>query len=236
MIRAKVVPDITALTRIQRAFDRQMEQRLLDESDRAAAEALTDMRREMEAAGLGRLGNGLGYTSDKKKGKGVHRSGRRVSASGVIFIRSGSERTRGAIESYTAGAEIRPKKGRYLWIATDDIPARVGRKRITPELYNRSPLVTRIGPLVRVTAANGTPLLIVRNVGVNAAGAARSARSLTKRGQPRKGQIGVDYIVAFFGIERTKRTARVNPKAIAAARAQEMARRLGTGSRSQVFS
>lgn len=234
MIRASVVPDFGAIDRIRRDFERWAGPMLLDESDRAARETLDLIRRDMEAAGLGRLGNGLGYTSDKKRGLGVHRTGNGISASGIVFIRSGNRRTRGAIESYTAGSEIRPRNGRYLWIATDDIPQRAGRARITPELYKARGFEQKIGPLIRVTAPNGTPLLIVRNVGVNAAGAAGSARSLTKRGRPRKGQVEAKYIVAFFGISETSRRARVNPKAIAADRAQQMARRLGTGSRTQV--
>lgn len=234
MIGASIVPDIDALVAIQKEFTRRAEQMLLDESDQAAKETLDGIRTEMERAGLGRLGNGLGYTSDKKKGRGVYRRGGQVSASGIVFIRSGSDRTRGAIESYTDGAVIRSRKGRFMWIATDDIPAKAGRYRMTPELYRKAGFETRIGPLVPAKSASGTPLLIVRKVGVNAAGAARSARSLTKRGLPRKGQTEVEFIIAFFGITETTRKGRVNPRAIAADRAQHMARRLGTGMRTQV--
>lgn len=237
MIGASIVPDIDALVAVQKEFNRRAEQMLLDESDRAAVEALGDIRTEMERAGLGRLGNGLGYTSDKKKGRGVYRRGGNVSASGVVFIRSKSERTRGTVESYTEGAIIRPRKGRWLWIPSDDLPAKAGGRRgekMTPALYNKFGYAATIGPLVPVMSAKGTPMLIIRNVGLNAAGKSRSAKSLTKRGLPRKGQVAQEFIVAFYGIKETSRQARLNPKAIAANRAQHMARRLGTGMRTQV--
>jgi hypothetical protein len=229
-MKASVRPDYNALIRAEAKFRRLAEQRLLDESHRAAEETLNQIREEMAAAGLGRLGNALGFTSDRKRGRGVHRSGSRVSASGVVHIRSGSPRSRGAIEAYTGGAEIAPKRGRWLWIASDDIPALAGRGkergRMTPELYNEKGFATKIGPLVFVMSKGGTPLLIVKNVGVNAAGMARSAKSLTKKGLPRKGQVAMDFVVAFYGIPKTTRQARVNPKVIAAEQAQRMGRRL----------
>ncbi len=81
---------------------------------------------------------------------------------------------------------------------------------MTPELYRKNGFETKIGPLVQIRAANGNPLLIVRNVGVSLAGKRRSARSLTKKGMPRKGQIAQKFIVAFVGIPRTSRSARAD--------------------------
>lgn len=229
MIGASVRPDIDALVRAQEKFQKFAERRLLVESDRAASEAKDEIRDEMARARLGRLGNAIGATSDLKKGNGVHRSGGKTTASGVVYVRSRSERTLGAIDAYTQGATITAKNSSgLLWIPSDDLAARAGGRRgkkMTPALYRKFGFVQKLGPLIRIETPTG-PQLIVKNVGLNAAGKSRSARSLTKRGLPRKGQIAVDFIVAFIGIKETSRQARVNPRAIASRSAQRMARRL----------
>ena len=69
-------------------------------------------------------------------------------------------------------------------------------------------LDARIGKLVPGKSSNGRPILIVRNVGISLAGKKRSARSLTKSGRARKGQVAVDFIVAFYAIPNTTREAR----------------------------
>lgn len=200
-----------------------MEQAALIATDRGRRKALTRLRGEMQAAGLGRLGNAIGSTSDLERGIGVHRRGDGgFSASGTLFIRSGSKRSRGAIEAYTQGAEIVPRRGRWLWIATDEIPRVTNRERMTPELYRKNGFETKIGPLVQIRGINGYPLLVVRNVGVSEAGRRRSARSLTKSGRPRKGQRARELIVAFVAIPRTTRAARVDPHAILEQTAREL--------------
>lgn len=210
------------LSRMDAAFsdyyrfaEQRMEKAALIATDQGRRTALTRVRGEMAGAGLGRLGNALGSGSDLAEGRGVHRySNGGFSASGAVFIRSGSERTRGAIEAYTQGADIVPVRGRWLWIAGDDLPRVTGKRRMTPALYRQNGFEQKIGPLVQVSAANGNPLLIVRNVGISAAGKGRSAKSLTRRGAPRKGQVEREFIIAFIGIPRTSRAARVNVPAI----------------------
>lgn len=198
-----------------RFAEQRSENAALIATDRARTIALNDIRDAMKNAGLGRLGNGLGSNSDLAEGRGVHRSsGGGFSASGVVFIRSRSPRTRGAIQAYTEGAEIRPVRGRWLWIATDDIPRVTGRERMTPALYRQNGFEQKIGPLVFVRSVNGNPLLVVKNAGVSEVGKSRSARSLTKRGQARKGQRIKEFLVAFIGIPRTARAARVDASAI----------------------
>lgn len=211
------IPPRSAFDAFERHSLGRLQAATLRATQRATNSAHGELRGEMAAAGLGRLGNAIGRGSDAEKSGQVRRSGLGWSASGWIFVRSRSERTKGAIESYTVGAEITPKKGRWLWIATDDIPARAGRQRMTPALWRTQGFDAKIGRLVRVDAPNGTPLLIVRNVGLSASGKSRSAKSLTKRGAPRKGQVAQDYIVAFYGISRTSRQARVDPRKIVAA-------------------
>lgn len=173
-----------------------------------------EIRRGFAGAGLRRLGNAIGATSDAEKGT-IRRYGRdEFAVSAQFFVRSGSPRTRGAIEAYTEGAEIVPRRGRWLWIATDEIPQLVGsgkdRKRMTPALYRERGFEAKIGPLVRVRSEKGYPLLIVRGATVNAAGKPRKARALTKTGKVPRGQVRQEIIVAFIGIPRTARQARVS--------------------------
>lgn len=194
----------------QKLASRRMEAAALIATDRAAEAAKMLIRQQMSSSGLGRLGYGIGSTSDLQRTGNVFRQPGGFSASGVVYIRGRSPRTRGAIEAYTQGAQIQPKRGRWLWFATDQIPRVTGRFRMTPELYRKNGFEEKIGPLVRVNGKGGTPLLIVRNVGVSAAGKKRSARSLNSKGQPRRGQAAAQFIVAFIGIPRTSRQARVN--------------------------
>lgn len=202
---ARVVKE--AMPRIERAA--------LTATHRAAERAKNQIRREMSGAGLGRLGQAIGATSDQKKTGTVYRTTDGWSASGVVHIRSKSERTVGAIEAYTKGAVIRPVRSRWLWFPTDQIPRiGAGKKRLTPATWASSGMEAKIGPLVRVKADNGNPLLVVRNVGVATFGKLRSARALKKNGMPRKGQTRQEFIVAFIGIPNTQREARVDVQAI----------------------
>lgn len=199
------------------AFERQTRARLeaaaLNATAIAAGRAKSMIRREMVSAGLGRLNLAIDHGSDLEKRGAVRQTGVGFSASGWVFVRSKSERTVGAVEAYTQGAEISPRRGRWLWIPTDNVPARAGRRKITPSSWNQSGLVQRIGPLVMIWA-NGRPLLVVKGASVSGSGKARSAKSLRKDGGLRKGQVAQELIVAFIGIPRTSRQARVDVAAI----------------------
>lgn len=197
-----------------RFSEQRLERAALIATDRGRSIALRSIRSQMQAAGLGRLGNAISSTSDLEQSGEVHRRGGGFSASGVVFVRSKSERTLGAIESYTRGAQIRPVRSRWLWIATDNIPRLTGKYRMTPELYVRNGFERKIGPLVRVKSVNGYPLLVVEVAGVSNSGAKRSARSLTKSGRARKGQVAKQFVVAFYGIPHTARSARIDVTAI----------------------
>lgn len=195
-----------------------MERAALVVTDRGATRAERRFRADMANAGLGGLGNTVKAGSDLRRGRGVRRRGRQgFEARGWLAVRSRSERVIGALESYTVGAEIRPVRGRWLWIATDAIPGRANRYRMTPELYRKSGLEQRIGPLVLIHGINGYPLLVVKNVGVNAAGKPGQAKSLRKNGLARKGQRARDLLVVFFAIPRTSRRARVSVRDIMSA-------------------
>lgn len=202
---------------MQREIAASNQRAALAASAQAAKDALGDMRRTMQAAGLGRLGYALGTGSDLEKGT-IKKTANGFSASGYVFTRSGSERSRGALESYLKGSEIRPAKGRFLWIATDEIQRLAGkgrdRTRVTPATYKEFGLEQKVGPLVLIRSVNGNPLLVVKGASVSASGKARSARARTKTGRLRKGQREKEFIVAFIGIPRTSRKARIDADAI----------------------
>lgn len=195
-----------------------LEGAFLRATQKGARRLKENIRQAMAGAGLGRLGNAFADTSDAKKG-GIQRrySNGGFSASGSVYVRNKSDRTLGAILSYTGGSEIRPIRGRWLWYPTEEIRRVSGagtkKARVTPANWTALGLDTKIGPLTFIKS-NGRPLLIVRNVGVSAAGKTRSARSLTKRGLPRKGQVQREFIVAFIGIPRTSRAARIDIQAL----------------------
>ncbi|HEY0148662.1 MAG TPA: hypothetical protein VGB70_06620 [Allosphingosinicella sp.] len=177
----------------------------------------------MRSAGLGRLGNALGSGSDQAKNGTVHRRGEAFSASGWVHVRSKSKRAVGALEAYTEGAEIRPRRGQWLWMATRQISQKAGRQKMTPALYRASGLEQRLGPLVQIQTSPGEALLIVENVSVDKFGRmGRKARKIGKTGRLSKGRRRADMIVAFVGIRRTSRAARVTPSTIAATNAAKL--------------
>lgn len=209
---------------LKRAFDRRAQNAALKLTDRAAKTLKARHRSEMAAAGLGRLGMALGSGSDLEKGGRVHRSGSGWSVSGWVYVRSGSRRSRGALQAYTEGATITPKNpSGLLWFPTDDIMrmARVplpsvggnskANVRLTPSLWRRV-YAQRFGPLVRLPGKN---VLVVKNTTLSLAGKPRSIKPLTKRGKVPKGQVQRDMVVAFIGIRQTSRAARTDPAAIA---------------------
>lgn len=199
----------------RRFSEQRIERAALIATDQGRRVGLARVRGDMQGAGLGRLGNAIGSQSDLAEGRGVHHySNGGFAASGILFIRSGSDRSRGAIEAYTQGAEIQPVRGRWLWIPTDNIPRVTKRFRLTPALWKQNGLDRKIGPLVFVRSINGNPLLVVKQVGVDLSGRRRSAKSLRKNGIPRKGQVEKEFLVAFIGIPRTARAARVSVELI----------------------
>ncbi|WP_126516779.1 hypothetical protein [Sphingobium amiense] len=192
-----------------------MENAALVATDRAARLAVSTLRAQMASAGLGRLGNAVTSSSDLRSSGRVHRRGAEgFSASGIVHLRTANERTVGAIISYTEGAEITPR-GPWLWIASDDLQKRVkGNYRMTPAQYRAGGYERRIGPLIQIPGRHpGEAVLIVRNITTRAVGRA-NPRRLPNSGRVRAGRVLQDQFVAFIGIRRTARRARVNPNAI----------------------
>jgi hypothetical protein len=191
-------------------------------TERAASNAKDEIRKQMASAGLGRLGNAITHGSDFRKGKRVKPlGGLDFAVSGFVFIRRAGERTRGAINAYTNDpiTVIRPRASALLWFPTDDIQRLVGRgrdrKRLEPRDWEKFGLDRKIGPLINITAKDGTELLVVKNASLSASGKAGSLKGLTKRGKPRKGQVAAEIVVAFIGIPQTKRSRRVDVRQIA---------------------
>jgi hypothetical protein len=165
------------------------------------------IRERMSGAGLGRLGNAIDSNADETV---TRLSGEGFSTSARFFTRTRSERTLGALKAYTEGADIAPARGRWLWIPTEEIPRLTKRERLTPALWRENGFDKKVGPLFQIRSVNGYPLLVVETVGVDQSGRKRSAKSLTKKGAPRKGQARKELLVAFIGIPRTARAARIN--------------------------
>lgn len=192
-----------------------LEAAALRATDRAASRGSNDLKAAMSSAGLGGLSKAIAAGSDLQKGGRVKRvANGGFSVSGFVRVRGRSERTIGAIDTYLgAGADIRPKRGGWLWIPSRDIPARVGRYRMTPSRYRDAGLEQRLGPLVEVPGRKPNErLLVVQRVTVS--GRKGSARKVSKTGRMGKGRELRDVVVAFIGIRSTSRQARVNPDAI----------------------
>lgn len=182
-------------------------------TDRAAIGARDAIRSTMRGQRLGNLANAVKQTSDLKKGRIAYKDGG-WSASGVVYAHIKSPRTAGALQAYSEGATILPRKGRWLAIATSEIPSRVGRKRMTPELYRKGGYETKIGPLVFIpTAKPSVAMLVVKNVSTNL-NRRGSARRLPKSGRVRAGRENVS-VVAFILIRATRRAKRFDTRAIA---------------------
>lgn len=184
----------TALGSYFREQGQRLERAMLVATDRAGKNLKGSIRKSLAGAGLGRLGNAFAGKSDLDRGGiQVRYPNGGFSAGATVFVRSGSDRTRGALLSYTAGATIRPRRGRWLWIATPEIQRIAGpkgaRERVSPANWTKLGLDKRIGPLVLLKSINGRPLLAVKDTSVSALGARGKARSLTKRGRARKGQV-----------------------------------------------
>lgn len=215
-IRATVGrPSLDRFRDFQRGCIQRMENAALIATDRAGRMALSTIRDQMTAAKLGRLGNALASTSDLRRSGKVHRRGAEgFSASAIVHLRTANERTVGAIISYTEGADITPR-GQWLWIASEDLQKRVkGNFRMTPARYRAGGYDRKIGPLIQIPGRNpGEALLIVRDVTTRAFGRA-NPRRLPASGRVRAGRVHQEQFVAFVGIRRTSRRARVNPNAV----------------------
>lgn len=168
-------------------------------TDTASKLAQGGVQRKMRAVGLGRLANAVGQTSALKK--------RQMNNTpyGVIFARGGDEsRAGGALEAYSLGTTITPTPGKkWLAFATNAIPSRVGRFKMTPEKFRAGGYEARYGKLVFKPIDGNTALLVIRKATVTGKGRVREVGKRAARGtQP------VKDLVAFVLIRFTKRAQR----------------------------
>lgn len=193
-------------------------------TDKASIGARDELRAAMRAQRLGNLANAIGSTSDLRKKRPGGRGGSRLDVAGFVYTRIKSPRTAGALASYVENdvTEIGPRGAKWLAIATNEIPRRAGRRRMTPALYKATGLEERIGPLVFVAGRTaGVAYLIVRDTTIQMARSGK-ARRLPKRGRIGAGRARVG-IVAFVLIRRTRRQRRVAPRQIAQRWQQQLA-------------
>jgi hypothetical protein len=183
-------------------------------TDRASIGAQADIRSAMRGQRLGGLANAIKQTSDLKKGRVKITGNGGFSVSGIVYAHVRSERTKGALDAYTEGAQIVPKNGRWLAIATNEIPRLVGRYRMTPQRYVEAGYENRIGPLRFVQTHRANVAYLIAESVTTSPYRSGSARRLPKSGKVRAGRQHVG-IVAFVLIRQTKRTKRIDPLQIA---------------------
>lgn len=174
-------------------------------TDRASKEAQRGIQERIVSTGLGRLSRAVGQTSTM-----LERSA--GDPYGVIFAKGGDDTLAGgALESYSRGSTIRPGPGKnYLWFPTDAVPRFVvdggKRKRLTPEIYLRSGLVSRIGPLQFKPIGNGRALFVVKRVSLSP----KNGRAKAQGPRATRTRIAKKEVIAFIGIRVTRRAARFN--------------------------
>lgn len=168
-------------------------------TDLAGQRAHRRQQATMRSVGLGRLDRAVGWTSAQKKGQ----TGTPYAA---IFAKGDREsRAAQALEAYSKGATIRAVNGEWLAFATDAIPKRVGRKKITPKLYNNSGLATSIGKLIFRKVKPNLALLVLRKVSLSPK--TGQAKALGVR-RPRTRIVPEKDVVAFVLIRQTRRAKR----------------------------
>lgn len=184
-------------------------------TDRASLEGRDKIRSAMRAQRLGNLANVIKQTSDQRKRRVHKKSENGFSVSGVIYIGAKNERTLGALKSYLDGpVSISPTAGRkWMAIATNQIPKRVGRHRMTPARYKAGGLEEKIGPLRFVPTSRANVAYLIADNVTTKAGRSGSARRLPKSGRPRAGRQHVG-VVAFVLIRITHRAKRVDVQQI----------------------
>jgi hypothetical protein len=202
--------DINRVRRDLRDTLQRAGQRATHEAGQAAHQ---DIRSQMRSQRLGGLANTVKFRSDLRD-RHVHSRGSGWSVSSFIYAAPKGERAAGALKSYLDGGEIVPGRGKWLAIASNRIPRRAGRRKMTPQLYVERGLETTIGPLEFVKGPTpGIAYLIVKGASVNPSRPA-SARRLPRSGKPRAGRVA-KTIVAFTLIRATRRTRRVDVHSLA---------------------
>lgn len=186
-------------------------------TDEASRKLRSATQGKIRQVGLGKLAGAVGQTSSKRKRQ------QPKTPYGAVFARGGDKSRAGqALASYTKGATIIPRRGKWLAIATSAVPRTIGRRRTTPELYRKSGLQTSIGQLQFVRVRSNLALLVVRNVTLHP----RTQRAKRAgKGTPRT-RVPKKQVVAFVLIKITRRAVRFNKDRLANQVANTMPDRL----------
>lgn len=193
-------PNLAPLRAEAKRFARAHRDAALFATDFAGERAFRRQQAMIKSVGLGNLSKAVGWTSAKKKGQ----TGRTPYA--AIFPKGDREaRPAQALEAYSKGVTIRAVNGEWLAFATAAIPKRVGRRKITPKLYNNSGLATSIGKLIFRKVKPNLALLVVRKVSLSPK--TGRAKALGPRGT-RTRIVPEKDVVAFVLIRQTRRARR----------------------------
>lgn len=199
-----------------------------DEFGRASQKSI---RSSMVQTGLGKMAGAIRTTSSMRQRRDAMREARangltarlpatawsvRDRAWSVVWNANSGDRSLGAFDAYSARAatQIRPKNGKR-WLAypapNSPFPKRIGKKKITPALWNASGLVRSIGPLIFIKGVSANvAYLAVKNVSVRQK-TGGAARALGKRGGVGRGRRKQELAIAFILIRGTTRNQRVDP-------------------------
>ena len=195
-------PDFSRMRAEAVRQERALRRAALEATDIAASKAQKHVQAKIRAVGLKNLSNAVGYTSAKRKRQDPKKP------YGVIFARGGDEsRAGGALEAYGKGTTIYPVRGSWLAFPTGAIPSKVGRRKMTPELYNKSGLTGSIGPLIFRRIKPNVALLVLRKVSISPKNG--RAKMLGKR-RPRTRIVPERDVTAFVLIKQTRRAQRFN--------------------------
>ena len=214
-------PDVRAIRQDVRQIERENHRAALEVTDLASKKAQRHIQAKMRSVGLGRLGNAVGQTSAKRKRQ--TEEGR--NPYGVIYARGGDDSLAGgALEAYSQGAVIRPKNGAWLAVPTKAAPrfVRVGgkRRRLTPELWAKAGLNSRIGKLQFRQIRSNLALLVVKKVWLSAK--TGRAKALGASGRTRTRVVPKGDTVVFVLIKQTRRAKRFDKDQIIAFYADRM--------------
>lgn len=193
-------PNLAPLRAEAKAYKRAIRDASLFATDLGGQRAFRRQQAMIKSVGLGNLSKAVGWTSAKKKGQTGATPYAAIYAKGAKDSRAAQ-----ALEAYSKGVTIKAVNGEWLAFATGAIPSRVGRKKITPKLYNNSGLASSIGKLIFRKIKPNLALLVVRNVSLSPK--TGRAKALGPRGT-RTRIVPEKDTVAFVLIRQTRRARR----------------------------
>jgi hypothetical protein len=185
-------------------YRRQLRRAEIRATHRASKEAQVAVQEKIRSVGLGKLYKAVGQTSTQAQGDNG------ADPYGVIFAKGGDESSGGGtLESYSRGSVIRPLPGgTWLAIPTAAVPKYISiggaRRRLTPELYLQSGLMSSIGILEFRPLGPDKAIWVIRRVSVSP----KTGRAKALGPGRTRTRIVQKEIIAFIGIRVTTRAQR----------------------------